>query len=77
MGNYYLYENMHPILVIAKKKHEIWIVYFDRARCKYGCGAGVVFKSPKGYIRRFSFRFTWICTNNAHEYEVLCLGLYK
>lgn len=28
-------------------------MYFDGARCKHNCGAGVIFKSPKGYMKRF------------------------
>lgn len=52
-------------------------MFFDGARCKYGCGVGVIFKSPLGQMKIFSFQFTWICTKNDVEYEALYLGLYK
>jgi len=52
-------------------------MYFDGARCKHGYGARFVFKYPKGHIKRFSFRFTWICINNVAEYESIYLGLSK
>jgi len=77
MGNYYLYEDMQPISIIVKKEHEIWIMYFDGFKCKHGCGVGVVFKSLKGYMKRFSFKFIWICINNIAKYEALYLGLSK
>ena len=31
----------------------------------------------EGHIRRFSFIFIWICTNNVTEYEALYLELSK
>jgi len=77
MGNYYLYEDAQPILIIAEKEYEIWTMYFDGSRCKHGCGARVVFKSLEGYMKIFSFRFIWICTSNANDNETLCLGLSK
>lgn len=77
MGNYYLYENVQPILVSAKKEHEVWMMFFDGSRCRHGCGVGILFKSPPGHMKRFSFKFTWTCTNNVAEYEALCLGLSK
>jgi len=52
-------------------------MFFDRARCKHGYGAGVVFKSPEVHMKRFSFIFTWTCTNNVAKYEALYLGLSK
>ena len=52
-------------------------MYFDGSKCKHGCSVSVVFKSLGGHMRRFSFRFTWICINNAIEYESLYLGLSK
>lgn len=77
MGNYYLHENTQVIYVIDDKKYEVWTIIFNGARCKHGCGAGVVFKSLDGSTIRFSFQFTWTCTNNVVEYEALCLGLSK
>lgn len=77
MGNYYLHENTQPISIIAKKEYEVWIMFFDGARCKYGCGASVVFKFPNGSMRRFYFQITWIYTNNVAKYEALYLGLSK
>lgn len=68
---------MQPISVSVEKKHEVWTIFFDGATCKHGYRASIIFKSLEGHMRRFSFRFTWICTNNATEYEDLCLGLYK
>ena len=68
MGNYYLHENVQPILVIVEKEYEVWTIYFDGTRCKHGCGASVVLKSLYGHMKRFSFRFTWTCTNNVVEY---------
>jgi len=53
----------------------LWMMYFDGSRCKHGCDVGVVFKSLEGHMGRFSFIFIWICTNNAVEYEALCLEL--
>jgi len=58
MGNYCLYEDAQPILIIAEKEHEIWKMYFDGSRSKHGCGDGFIFKSPKGHMKIFSFRFT-------------------
>lgn len=52
-------------------------MFFDVARCKHGCGVAVIFKSHEGHIRRFLFKFTCNCTNNAIEYQAPCLGLYK
>jgi len=68
---------MQPISVTVEREHEMWTMYFYGARCKYGCGASVIFKSPEGHMKRFSFRFTRICTNNVIEYETLYLGLSK
>ena len=75
--NYYLYEKTLPISITIDKEHEIWMMYFDGSLCKHGCGAGVVFKSLNKNTKIFSFQFTWNCTNNADEYEALCLWLSK
>ena len=56
---------------------EIWKMYFDGVICKHGYGSSVIFKSPEGHMKRFSFRFTWVCTNNGAKYEALYLGLSK
>lgn len=50
-------------------------MYFDGARCKHGAGDGVILKSHKGGYKRFIYRVTWACTNNATKYEALCLGM--
>lgn len=60
MGNYYLCENVYPILISIEKEHKVLIMFIDGARCKHVCSASVIFKSPKGHIKRFSFRFIWI-----------------
>lgn len=75
MVNYLLHKNTQLILVSAEKEHEVWIMYFDGARCKYSCGDRVIFKPPYGYMKRFSLRLTWTCTKNVVEYEYLYLGL--
>lgn len=77
MGNYFLYENIQPISVSAKMEYEVWKMFFDGARCKHGCRASSIFKSPEGNMKRFYFKFKWNCTNNATEYEAICLGLSK
>lgn len=56
MGNYYLYENIQPISITAKKEYEVWIMFFDEARCKHGCSVGVVFKSSNKSMK--------ICANH-------------
>jgi len=77
LGIYYIYEDTQSISVTVEKEHEIWKMYFDGSRCKHGCRARVVFKYLERYMKRFSFRFIWICTNNVVEYEALCLRLSK
>lgn len=41
MRNYCLHENTQPILVFSKKEFEVWTIYFDGARCKHNCSAGI------------------------------------
>lgn len=77
MRNYYLHENVQPILVSTKKEYEVWIMYFDGNRCKHGCGASVFVKLPDGHAKKVSFRFTWTCTNNIAEYEALYFGISR
>lgn len=48
MGNYCLHENTQQISIIDDKEFEVWIMFFDGARCKHRCTIGVVFKSPMG-----------------------------
>lgn len=75
MGNYYLHEKNQVISISKEKEQEIWSLYFDGVRCKYGVRASVVLKSPKGGYKIFTYRLTWKPTNNAVEYEVLFLGI--
>jgi len=48
---------------------------FDGVRSKNGSGIKIILIDPNGKIHKFSYRLTWLCTNNAVEYEVLCLRL--
>jgi len=50
-------------------------MHFDGAKSKNGASARVVLISPSGEIKKYSFYLTWSCTNNATEYEAICLGL--
>jgi len=50
-------------------------MFFDGARSKNGSGTKIILIEPTGKIHKFSYRLTWLCTNNAIEYEVLYLGL--
>lgn len=77
MGNYCSNDYFQPILVSAKNEYEVWIMYYDGAICKHGCGVVIVFKSPNGHMKIFSFRFTWTYINNDLEYEALYLDLSK
>lgn len=50
-------------------------MHFDGAKSKNGAGTRVFLRSPSGENKRYSFILTWSCTNNAAEYEVMCLRL--
>jgi len=76
--NYYL---MELELFISKltsedfKKGEVWEMFFDGARSKIHSCTRIFLIDPMGKIHKFSYRLTWMCTNNVAEYEALCLGL--
>lgn len=50
-------------------------MYFNRACCKEGSGAGILLISPDGCTYKFSFTLNFPCKNNIVEYEALMLGL--
>lgn len=50
-------------------------MFIDGARSKNGSGIGIMLIDPIGKIHKFSYKLTWLCSNNATEYEPLCLGL--
>ena len=52
-----------------------WKLFFDGAAQRRGAGAEVVFLTPEGDIRSYSFTLTECCSNNVAEYQALILGL--
>lgn len=79
-GNYCLMESesFYPKLTNEKLiKGEIWEIFFYGARSKNGSGTRIILIDPIGKVYKFSYRLTWMCSNNTTEYEALCLGLEK
>jgi len=77
-GNYCLIESKSFILELTKgdfRVNEIWEMAFDGAKSKNGSETGIILTNPNGKVHKFSFKLTWLCSNNAAEYEALCLGL--
>ena len=58
-----------------------WVLYFDgsavglRGGAGTRGGAGIVLMEPSGKLHLHAYSLTFICTNNAAEYEALLLGL--
>jgi len=79
-GNYCLMEpeSFYPKLTNEKLiKGEIWEIFFYGARSKNGSGTRIILIDPTGKVYKFSYRLTWMCSNNTTKYEALCLGLEK
>jgi len=77
-GNYYLMEPESFTLELTRKyfwRNEIWEMSFDGAKSKNRFEARITLTNPTGKVHKFAFRLTWLCSNNAAEYEALCLGL--
>ena len=77
-GNYCIPEPDTEIPALIKTEHipnNIWKMFFDGARSKNRFGTRIILIDPIGKIHKFSYRLTWMCTNNEVEYESLCLGL--
>lgn len=77
-GNYYLIEPESFIPKLAReglRRDKIWEMSFDGAKSKNGSKVGIVLIGPTSKVHKFSFKLTWLCSNNVAEYEALCLGL--
>ena len=48
---------------------------FDGEACKEGAGAGVWVKQPRGRAFKYSYKFSFDCTNNEVEYEAMMLSI--
>jgi len=77
-GNYYLMEPKPFLQNLTNEdfqRGEIWKISFCGARSKNGSGTKIILINHTREIHKFSYRLTWLCTNNAAKYEALCLGL--
>lgn len=52
-----------------------WTLYFDKSKCSYGVGEGIVLVSPRNEAIDMDYKLGFECTNNMVEYEALILGL--
>ena len=53
---------------------EYWHLYFDGASKTKSSGAGLVLKSPEGFIVEYAITLDFPTTNNEAEYEALIAG---
>ena len=53
---------------------EYWHLYFDGASKIKSSGAGLVLKSPEGFIVEYAIKLDFPTTNNEAEYEALIAG---
>ena len=53
----------------------VWKVYVGGSSTKNGCGAGIIYESPKGDRFEYALRFKFQASNNKAEYEVLLAGI--
>ena len=53
----------------------LWNVNFNGEKCKEGAGAGVWVKQPRGRAFKYSYKFSFDCTNNEAKYEAMILEI--
>ena len=60
---------------ILMTQDDKWVMYFDGASNKKGCGVGVLLISPEGAHTPISVKLDFEVTNNAAECEACIIGL--